>query len=88
MLRRDVYHLANGLASSGKQIIERETNDIDEMFFWGQGWDYEYLQLSKGPLRFKIQQISVCSEPWLDLAGPDLLHRLGIRRRNGSDTGD
>lgn len=34
---------------------EIATDDIDEMFSWGSGWDRRYLQLSPGPLSFKTR---------------------------------
>jgi len=39
------------------EIIERVTNDIDEMFAWDKGWDYRCLQLSKGPLNVRNRQV-------------------------------
>ncbi|VAW07051.1 hypothetical protein MNBD_ALPHA05-1957 [hydrothermal vent metagenome] len=40
------------------EIIERVTNDIDELFTWDdEGSDRRYLQLSKGPLKFSHRQV-------------------------------
>ena len=35
------------------------TNDIDELFSWGDGWDQRYLQLSAGPLGFQTRVVSL-----------------------------
>jgi AraC-like DNA-binding protein len=39
------------------QYRDIATNDIDELFAWGSGWDHEYLQLPAGPLGFRTRQV-------------------------------
>lgn len=54
-----IIHQKNNaaIAVPNMETIERETNDVDEMFAWEEGWDRRYLQLSKGPLQFSTQQV-------------------------------
>ncbi len=37
--------------------LEIATDNIDELFSWGGGWDNRYLQLSPGRLGFRMRQI-------------------------------
>ena len=41
------------------QYREIATNDVDELFSWGTGWDQEYLQLSAGPLCFRMREVAL-----------------------------
>lgn len=36
---------------------QRATNDIDELFSWDEGWDFDYLQLSRGKLGFRSRLV-------------------------------
>ena len=36
---------------------EIRSDDIDELFSWGSGWDRRYTQLTRGPLRFCTRQV-------------------------------
>ena len=38
---------------------EIATNDIDELFSWGSGWDAQYTQLTAGPLGFVTRQVKL-----------------------------
>ena len=46
------------------------TDDVDELFTWGDGWDSEFLQLTRGPLGFTTQGVSL----------PDLHIEMGWNR--------
>jgi len=41
------------------QYREIATDDIDQLFAWGSGWDHEYLQLSPGSLGFRTRQVNL-----------------------------
>jgi hypothetical protein len=46
--------------------LDIETDDVDELFSWGQGWDIEFVQLSRGILgyRAKVVQLLGLSVSW------------------------
>jgi AraC family ethanolamine operon transcriptional activator len=38
---------------------QRATDDIDEMFSWDEGWEFDYLQLSRGKLGFRSRSVQI-----------------------------
>jgi AraC family transcriptional regulator, ethanolamine operon transcriptional activator len=54
---QNIHTTTTRSCGTSMKYIERSTDDIDEMFAWEEGWDRRYLQLSKGPLRFRTRQV-------------------------------